>query len=86
MFYEEEILEQKFKEQIYTDEFKSLSTMEKFTIIEEFINENSELIADIFVKNLTKDLVNIKDLAVGDQNIFYMEGLEDVNQKNGQEE
>lgn len=83
MYQSEEILEQRFKEQIDTDEFKSLSTMEKFTIIDKFFNENSELFADIFVKNLTKDLVNIKDLAVGDRNIFYMEGLEDVNQKNG---
>lgn len=83
MYQSEEILEQRFKEQIDTDEFKSLLTMEKFTIIDKFFNENSELFADIFVKNLTKDLVNIKDLAVGDRNIFYMEGLEDVNQKNG---
>lgn len=86
MYQSEEILEQRFKEQIDTYKFKSLSTMEKFTIIDKFFNENSELFADIFVKNLTKDLVSVKDLAVGDRNIFYVEGLEDVNQEDRQEE
>lgn len=86
MYQSEEILKQKFKEQIDGDEFKSLSIMEKFTIIDKFFDDNAELFADIIVKNRIKNLVSVKDLAVGDRNIFYMEGLEGVNQKNGQEE
>lgn len=80
------ILKQKAAEQINIDEIKSLSLIQRLEIIEKFIDNNAELFADILVENLTKDLVNVKDLAVGDQNIFYVEGSEDVNQKNGQEE
>ena len=89
MYRRKEIFKQRFKrfiEQINTDEFKLLSTMEQFTIIDKFFDENSELIADLFVKKTVKDLVNVKVLVAGDSDIFYMEGLEDVNQEDGQEE
>lgn len=52
MYQSEEILKQRFEEQIDIDEFNSLSMIERITILDKFFDDNSELIANIVEKIL----------------------------------
>ena len=57
---------------------------EEFRRIQEVFDNNPYLLAQELVKNMAKNLVNVKDLNVVDR--YYFGGNEDVNQEGRQKE